>query len=137
MSLINSYWDLLDSDIQDFIIQIRDDEIDKHKFKKGEYVFKNETFGEINVSITDFTTKTIKIFWNMNHIYRQKFTNRLVHSFTEKKRYKIRYDIHNVPYILFEYSYSVKGRLYFKQLQELQNNSITSVWRYLHSNKIY
>ena len=137
MSLINSYWDLLDTDIQDFIIKLRDDTVDQDTFKKGEYVFKNETFGEINLSITEFTDKTIKIFWNMNHIYRQKYSNQLVHSFTEKKRYKIRYDFHNVPYILFEYSYRVKGKLYFKQLQELQNNSITSVWRYLHTNKIY
>ena len=137
MSLINSYWDLLDTDIQDFIIKIRDDTVDQDTFKKGEYVFKTETFGEINLSITEFTDKTIKIFWNMNHIYRQKYSNQLVYSYTEKKRYKIRYDIHNVSYILFEYSYRVKGRLYFKQLQELQNNSITSVWRYLHTNKIY
>ena len=137
MSLINSYWDLLDTDIQDFIIKLRDDTVKKDTFKKGAYTFKNDTFGEINLSITEFTDKTIKIFWNMNHIYRQKYSNQLVYSYTEKKRYKIRYDIHNVSYILFEYSYRVKGRLYFKQLQELQNNSITSVWRYLHTNKIY
>ena len=62
MSLINSYWDLLDTDIQDFIIKIRDDQVDKDNFKKGEYTLRNDTFGQIDLSITDFTTKTIKIF---------------------------------------------------------------------------
>jgi hypothetical protein len=133
MSLINSYWDLLDTDIQDFIIKIRDDTVEKDNFKKGEYVFK----GFINLSITDFTTKTIKIFWNMNHIYRQKYSNQLVHSFTEKKRYKIRYDIHNVPYILFEFSHSFKYRLYFKQLKKSEEMPFSNVWRYLMHNQIF
>ena len=137
MSLINSYWDLLDTDIQDFIIKIRDDTVKKDTFKKGAYTFKNDTYGKIDVYILDFSEKTIKIFWNMNKVYPQKYTWQIIHSLTEKKRYKIRYDIHNIPYILFEYSYSVKGRLYFQQLKKVKDTPFSSVWKYLIHNKIY
>ena len=35
-----SYWDLLTEDLQDYIINLRDEELTKDFFKKGEYVFK-------------------------------------------------------------------------------------------------
>ena len=132
-----SYWDLLDTDIQDFIIKIRDDQVDKDNFKKGEYTLRNDTFGQIDLSITDFTTKTIKIFWNMNYTYILSHNSQLVHSYTKQKRYKIRYDIHNVPYILFEFSRSFKYRLYFKQLKKSEEMPFSNVWRYLMHNQIF
>ena len=63
--------------------------------------------------------------------------SQLVHSYTKQKRYKIRYDIHNVPYILFEFSHSFKYRLYFKQLKKSEEMPFSNVWRYLMHNQIF
>ena len=131
-----SYWDLLTEDLQDYIVNIRDEELAKKYFKKGDYYYHDPTFGRIDVCITDISTKTMKIFWNLNFIYRSKYTNVLTHSYTEKKRIKIRYDDDSVPYILFEYNSRCRDKLYFKQLRELKSNERSYCWMFLTNNVI-
>lgn len=131
-----SYWDILTEDLQEYIINIRDEEFAKNFFKKGDYYYKDCTFGRIDVSITDISPKTMKIFWNLNFTYRQKYTNIFKHSYTEQKRIKIRYDDDNVPYILFEYNSKCRDKLYFKQLRELKSNERSYCWKFLNDDNM-
>lgn len=131
-----SYWDILTEDLQDYIIKIKDEEHAKNFFKKGDYWYHDQTFGRIDVCITDISTKTMKIFWNLNFTYFQKYTNILKHSYTEQKRIKIRYDDDNVPYILFEYNSKLRDKLYFKQLRRLEPCKISYCWKFLNDDNI-
>ena len=125
-----SYWDILPDDLQDYIIKIKHDEDDKDYFKRGDYYYKDITFGRIDICITSISTKTMRIFWNLNFIFKSKLTNQLTHSYTEKKRIKIRFDDDSVPYILFEYNSRCRDKLYFKQLRKLEPGKISYCWKY-------
>lgn len=79
-----SYWDILTEDLQEYIVKLRDDEIDKHKFKTGFYCI----FGrrDDTIEIDKINPKTIK------------GTPRFESKW---KLFKIYMDFDNIPYIMY------------------------------------
>ena len=91
---IVSYWDIIDTDLQDYIIKIRDDmklneymNDTKHLFKVG--MFKVKVISELN--ILKVNKKSIKC----EKVYPRFDDNGQVMLET----YKFKYDIFNKPYI--------------------------------------
>lgn len=80
-----SYWDILTEDLQEYIVKLRDDEIDKHKFKTGYYCI----FGRCDdtIHIYKINPKTIKCMPRFEYKY---------------KLFKIYMDdFDNIPYIMY------------------------------------